>query len=158
MSPSEDIIQTKEFQMIKRGLMKEFPEILDVLPPTDESIQKYKHHLYITIKVNPYLLSKTFGWCINSFVVYLLKNGPQNYSVLSVLFGNDNYRESINRQEEYDSYIDNLRSFLEEALPPNQLVKNQEGISQIDPKIKMGYLIVPPPPELEIPKDLNLCP
>jgi hypothetical protein len=56
-----ELLTNYEYKITKKGLLREFPFIVDVLDTDEHDFQKYKSVIFITLVIDPYILANMFG-------------------------------------------------------------------------------------------------
>jgi len=89
----EQLENSYEYKVVKRMLKKEYPWIIDIIPPSEDKLNEY-NLIFLDLVINPYMLQKEMDWPIIYWVMHNLKNfGRYESSYLSVIF-DIAYRES----------------------------------------------------------------
>jgi hypothetical protein len=94
----EELEDNYEYKVTKRALMKEFPFIKDVIPPTEDDINRWKYSIYLELVIDPYILGQTYGIPVWSVVTRLLRRGEDYWSpYLNTFFNNREVIDTISR-------------------------------------------------------------
>lgn len=152
----EELENNYEYKVVKRMIMKEFPWVIDVIPPTDEKINNY-NLIFLDLVIDPFKLQEETEWPLLYYVIKSTIWGRDNYSYtspyLSAIYdityeeGNDIHNEieslmsqvSKSQAVPQDLKIKGERSFAvgsylipnEEHLPrPDNIILSHDKISQ----------------------------
>lgn len=86
----EEVENSYEFKLIKKIIKREYPWVIDVVPPNDEQINNYAL-IFCDVLFNPFMLQEETGWPFNSFMPFYFKEdnpftkGSPNFYTTSYL-------------------------------------------------------------------------
>ena len=70
----EELLNNYEYKITKKGLMREYPFIKDILDNEDD-FPKYNSVVFVTLVIDPYILANMFGVKVWGGVTRALKRG-----------------------------------------------------------------------------------
>ena len=71
----EELLNNYQYKITKKGLMREFPFIKDVLDTTKEDFENYRTTLFITIVIDPYVVALMYNTEVWGGITRALKRG-----------------------------------------------------------------------------------
>ena len=106
----DELQNNYEYKLTTRVIKKDFPFILDLLPPpSDEELNRYPSIIFLKAIINPYILSSLYGFSVWSLVTKRLQRGetfPATYLSM-FLKGGDN---ASNSYEEVKPVVDDIET------------------------------------------------
>ena len=148
MKTKEEVEASPIFRIVKKGIMRKYPWIKNVISSDDESIQKYYSMLFLEAYVDIKELSEEMGWKMERWVE---DSGRYTWSLrthmdspyLSMFFDKDLYDEVRSLQEDVDTDLKRIQK--SEAIPSEYKIDKTMGFSNY------RYKFPPPPPPQEEP-------
>ena len=146
MKTKEEVEASPIFRIVKKGIMRKYPWIKNVISSDDESIQKYYSMLFLEAYVDIKELSEEMGWKMERWVE---DSGRYTWSLrthmdspyLSMFFDKDLYDEVRSLQEDVDTDLKRIQK--SEAIPSEYKIDKTMGFSNY------RYKFPPPPPQEE---------
>ena len=124
----EELENNYTYKVTKKALMREFPFIKDITV-NDEDINKWKHHIYIDLIIDPFVLGHQYGFSIWNPIINVLKRGEDYWSpYLSIFVSNNN-------RLEYTSPITKAMEELMEGIRKSPAIPSE---LKLDKKLELG--------------------
>jgi len=102
----EELLNNYEYKITKKGLMKEYPFIVDVLDD-EEDFTKYESVAFVTLVIDPFILANMFGVKVWGGIIRTLKRGDDfNSPTLSIFL--DSVDLGIKIMQSIDDFIDTI--------------------------------------------------
>jgi hypothetical protein len=82
----EQLENNYEYKVVKRAIKKEYPWVIDVIPPSEDKLNEY-NLIFIDLLIDPYKLQQEKGWELVYYLPSHLKAMGRYYSpYLSTIF------------------------------------------------------------------------
>jgi len=145
----EELENNYEYKVTKRMVMREYPWILDIIPPSNEKINEY-NLIFLDLVIDPYLLQKEMGWPIIYWVIKQTIWGDDKHlyrtPYLSALFNID-YREGQDAQDDIEHTMNQVSK--SPAIPQDLKLPSTRTLT-------VGSYLVPNTDRLPVPDDVIL--
>ena len=144
----DEVVNSYEFKLMKRILLREFPWIKDVVVPTDEEINEY-NLIFLDIVMDPFELQREVGWPLATWIKLYLTTptfayAPNNYSYVSSYLSTMFDTDRDNTSPIHNEIESTMRSVQKSAAIPHDLKLGKDRTFAIG-----EYAI----PKMEIPED-----
>ena len=116
MTP-EELRNNYEYKVVRRGLMKEFPYILDV-GFIDNEINDY-NIIFLEIVIDPVKMGESYGWGLNPWIEKIIDSGQRYRATYPSLIFNISY--TIGRDEVNEPIMDLIEGIHKSPALPNDL-------------------------------------
>ena len=116
MTP-EELRNNYEYKVVRRGLMKEFPYILDV-GFIDNEINTYSI-IFLEIVIDPVKMGESYGWEINPWIKGIIGRNQRYRATYPSLIFNISY--TIGRDEVNEPIMDLIEGIHKSPALPNDL-------------------------------------
>ena len=103
----EELLNNYEYKITKKGLMKEYPFIVDVLDD-EEDFPKYESVVFVTLVIDPFILANMFGVKVWGGIIRTLKRGDDFDSPTLSIFLDNNIDLGIKIRQSIDDFIDTI--------------------------------------------------
>jgi len=104
----EELLNNYEYKITKKGMMREYPFIIDVLDTNEEDFTKYESVVFVTIVINPYILANMFGVKVWGGVTRALKRGDDFDSPTLSIFLENSIDLGIKVRQSIDDFTDTI--------------------------------------------------
>jgi len=123
----EELYDNYEFKVTAKALKREFPFIYNVYIKDEAEIDKYRSMIFITVDIDPYLLSQLYGLTMSKYVDKQLRSGEDYWGpyISFFLMGGTDAASPISRA--IDELITSIHNST--ALPKELKLNRELGIS-----------------------------
>jgi hypothetical protein len=104
----EELLNNYEYKITKKGMMREYPFIIDVLDTNEEDFPKYKSVVFVTLVIDPYVLANMFGVKVWGGVTRALKRGDDFDSPTLPIFLENSIDLGIKVRQSIDDFTDTI--------------------------------------------------
>jgi len=140
----EQLENNYEYKVVKRMIKKEFPWVIDVIPPSEKELNEY-NLIFLDLVIDPYMLQKEKDWPIIYYIIYNLKHMHEyRATFLSIIF-DITYREAEDLVDDILSLTKGVKT--SPALPQDLKLPRNRNFG-------IGSFIIPSPSVLPIPDDV----
>ena len=105
----EELLDNYEYKITKKGMMREYPFIIDVLDD-EQDFPKYQSVVFVTLVINPYILANMFGVKVWGGVTRALKRGDNFSSPTLSIFLENSIDLGIKVRQSIDDFTDAIHS------------------------------------------------
>lgn len=105
----EELLNNYEYKITKKGLLKEFPFIVDVLDDEDD-FPKYNSVVFVTLVIDPYVLANMFGVKVWDGITRALKRGEDFDSPTLSIFLENSIDLGIKVRTSIENFTDAIHS------------------------------------------------
>ena len=105
----EELLNNDEYKITKKGLLKEFPFIVDVLDDEDD-FPKYNSVVFVTLVIDPYVLANMFGVKVWDGITRALKRGEDFDSPTLSIFLENSIDLGIKVRTSIENFTDAIHS------------------------------------------------
>lgn len=103
----EELLNNYEYKITKKGLMKEYPFIVDVLDDEDDFL-RYESVVFVTLVIDPFILANMFGVKVWGGIIRTLKRGDDFDSPTLSIFLENSVDLGIKIRQSIDDFIDTI--------------------------------------------------
>jgi hypothetical protein len=111
----DELLNNYEYKITKKGMMREYPFIIDVLDTNEEDFTKYESVVFVTLVIDPFILANMFGVKVWGGVTRALKRGDDFDSPTLSIFLENSIDLGIKIRKSIDDFTDTIDS--SRALP-----------------------------------------
>lgn len=142
----EEVMESFEFQTIKRIIKREYPWVIDLILTNDSFLNRYEI-VFLTVIINPYILQKQTGWEILPYTLTTIARGEwARGSSINYIF---------NISEETGKQIDNeLTQIAKDVSESPHLPDDLKYLAHKQRKYWIQTYMVPPDTDIPIPDDV----
>ena len=105
----EELLNNYEYKITKKGMMREYPFIIDVLDD-EQDFPKYESAVFVTLVIDPYVLANMFGVKVWGGVTRALKRGDDFDSPTLSIFLENSIDLGIKVRQSIDDFTDTIHS------------------------------------------------
>ena len=106
----EELLNNYEYKITKKGMMREYPFIIDVLDTNEQDFPKYESVVFVTLVIDPYVLANMFGVKVWGGVTRALKRGDDFDSPTLSIFLENSIDLGIKVRQSIDDFTDTIHS------------------------------------------------
>ena len=106
----EELLDNYEYKITKKGLLREFPFIVDVLDTNEEDFTKYESVVFVTLVIDPYVLANMFGVKVWDGITRAFKRGDDFDSPTLSIFLENSIDLGIKIRQSIDDFTDSIHS------------------------------------------------
>ena len=110
MLTPEELNDNYEYKITKKGLLREFPFIVDVLDTNEEDFTKYESVVFVTLVIDPYVLANMFGVKVWDGITRAFKRGDDFDSPTLSIFLENSIDLGIKIRQSIDDFTDSIHS------------------------------------------------
>ena len=104
----EELLNNYEYKITKKGMMREYPFIIDVLDTNEEDFTKYESVVFVTLVIDPFILANMFGVKVWGGVTRALKRGDDFDSPTLSIFLENSIDLGIKVRQSIDDFTDTI--------------------------------------------------
>jgi len=104
----EELLNNYEYKITKKGMMREYPFIIDVLDFNEEDFTKYESVVFVTLVIDPFILANMFGVKVWGGVIRALKRGDDFDSPTLSIFLENSIDLGIKVRQSIDDFTDTI--------------------------------------------------
>lgn len=113
ITTQEEARNTFQFRAIKKSLKLQYKWVIDVLPPSDNDIKKYRRLFFINLVVDPFILSKELNLPLANYVLGYMRRNEEYGSTTMVTFFDYSHLDSIGEgKEDVRDYMRSVNVFV----------------------------------------------
>lgn len=148
----EEARNSFQFRAVRKAVKLKYKWVIDIIPPSDATVERYKSLFFMDLLVDPFILSKELELPLTSYVINGVKKKEERYSTTMITFFKfkdtedaESAKEDIrDLQHELDDFCGSV--FKSKAIPNEIKLSNYIDIGFSE------YII---PPTLNVPPDFT---
>jgi hypothetical protein len=148
----EEARNSFQFRAVRKAVKLKYRWVIDILPPSDADVKRYKSLFFMDLLVDPFILSKELELPLANHIINGVRNKEERWSTTMITFFKFKGMEDIESAKEDVRDLQNMVQeycggvFKSKGVPDEIRLKNyfDVGISE--------YII---PPTLNIPPDFT---